>query len=367
MATTYGVKNPYLLHLLQQSNQPVKAHSQGWSNMAHALLAGLEQGRMDRLDAETMKTAAADKAFQRNLDLAKFGLQRDEFGLKRDQVQNEQAAVGRAADILSGGAGPTSAMPQTSGPQEPPASPQWSMADVVSAVPQTGPNAGADIAPGMHADAAGAPAPKPTQMAQAQLPPIIRQLLSDPNPSVKKRGIEEAAKYRESIQKESVDLRKEVQGLPSYKNLAAAAPVYKSMAESVGRDNRAADVNMIYGLAKIMDPGSVVRESEMTIAQAVSTLPQQLQSTILSQMEGKGRLSLDVRNAILAEAFSRVQAYEGAFNQDMQMTRGIVGRRGMNEADVIPTFGPFQGPKPAEGKEPTIQELEQELRRRLGR
>jgi hypothetical protein len=44
-------------------------------------------------------------------------------------------------------------------------------------------------------------------------------------------------------------LRNEVQGLPSYKNLAQAAPVYRSMADAAGRDNRAADVNLIYGLA----------------------------------------------------------------------------------------------------------------------
>jgi hypothetical protein len=142
-------------------------------------------------------------------------------------------------------------------------------------------------------------------------------------------------------------LRNEIQGLPSYKNVAQAAPVYKSMLDAAGRDNRAADVNMIYGMAKIMDPGSVVRESEMSIAQAIATMPQQLQAAIKSQMTGDGRLTPELRQAIMQEARSRITAYQGMFDQDASMYRGIAQRNRMNEADVLPTFGPFDEYKPA--------------------
>jgi hypothetical protein len=137
-------------------------------------------------------------------------------------------------------------------------------------------------------------------------------------------------------------LRNEVQGLPSYKNIAQAAPVYKSMLEAAGRDTRAADVNMIYGMAKIMDPASVVRESEMTVAQAVATLPQQLQATVASQLQASGRLSPEVREAIMQEAHSRMGAYQSMFDQDAGMYRGIAKRSRMNEADVLPAFGPYE-------------------------
>jgi hypothetical protein len=139
-----------------------------------------------------------------------------------------------------------------------------------------------------------------------------------------------------------------VQGLPSYKNLAQVAPVYKSMVEAAGRDNRASDVNLIYGMAKIMDPGSVVRESEMTIAQAVATLPQQLRATIESQLTASGRITPEARAAIMGEARSRIGAYQSMFEQDAGMYRGIAKRGRMNEADVLPSFGPFPEytPKP---------------------
>lgn len=147
-------------------------------------------------------------------------------------------------------------------------------------------------------------------------------------------------------------LRNEVQGLPSYKNIAQAAPVYKSMLEAAGRDTRAADVNMIYGMAKIMDPGSVVRESEMTVAQAIATLPQQLQATVQSQLTSAGRLTPEVREAIMQEAHSRIGAYQSMFEQDAGMYRGIAQRSRMNEADVLPAFGPYEQYKraaPAKG------------------
>ncbi len=136
-------------------------------------------------------------------------------------------------------------------------------------------------------------------------------------------------------------LRNEVQGLPSYKNLAQAAPVYKSMTDAAGRDNRAADVNLIYGLAKVMDPGSVVRESEMSVAQAIATLPQRLQAEVKSQMASTGRLSPELRSEIMTEAHSRVNAYRQMFDQDAQMYRGIAERGRMNIADVLPDFGEF--------------------------
>jgi hypothetical protein len=173
---------------------------------------------------------------------------------------------------------------------------------------------------------------KPIPVAPGIDPKVVREAAS-------KRAADDALPASsESASK----LRNEVQGLPSYKNIAQAAPVYKSMLEAAGRDTRAADVNMIYGMAKIMDPGSVVRESEMTVAQAIATLPQQLQATVQSQLQSSGRLTPEVREAIMQEAHSRIGAYQSMFDQDVSMYRGIAQRGRMNEADVLPSFGPYE-------------------------
>jgi hypothetical protein len=147
--------------------------------------------------------------------------------------------------------------------------------------------------------------------------------------------------------KEAAGLRAEIRQLPSYKNVAEALPVFKSMHNAAGRDTRASDVNLIYGMAKIMDPGSVVRESEMSVAQAIATLPQRLRAEVSSQIASTGRLSPEVRQGIMEEAYSRIEAYKQVFDSDAGMYRGIATRGRIRHEDVIPDWGKVSPYKPA--------------------
>jgi len=140
--------------------------------------------------------------------------------------------------------------------------------------------------------------------------------------------------------KEISNLRKEIQGLPSYKNLSQALPIYRSMYETAGRDTRASDLNLVYGLGKIMDPTSVVREGEMVMVKNTSSLPDWLQGTI-SSLNGGAALTPETRRAILKEAYGRISGYDQAFKTDAGQYSGIVERNRINPADVIPDFGPF--------------------------
>ncbi|XKM41272.1 hypothetical protein A4U53_011025 [Rhizobium ruizarguesonis] len=134
------------------------------------------------------------------------------------------------------------------------------------------------------------------------------------------------------------NLRKEIQNLPTYKSYQQALPSYSSMVDTAKTDSKASDLNLVYGLGKIMDPNSVVREGEMVMVNNTSSLPDWLQGAINS-VNGGSRLEPATRTAILNEARSRMTAYRGALDNDMWQYRGIIGRRGMNEADVLPTLG----------------------------
>ncbi|WP_168338812.1 phage tail tip lysozyme [Rhizobium leguminosarum] len=134
------------------------------------------------------------------------------------------------------------------------------------------------------------------------------------------------------------NLRKEIQGLPTYKSYQQALPPYQSMVDTAKTDSKASDLNLVYGLGKIMDPNSVVREGEMVMVNNTSSLPDWLQGAINS-VNGGSRLEPATRTAILNEARSRMTAYRGALDNDISQYRGIIGRRGMNEADVLPTLG----------------------------
>lgn len=148
------------------------------------------------------------------------------------------------------------------------------------------------------------------------------------------------------------NLRKEVQQLPSYKNISQAAPIYRSMFETAGRNTKASDLNLVYGLGKIMDPTSVVREGEMIMVKNSAGMSEQLMGAI-NALIGGAALTPETRQALMAEAYSRMNTYKGQFDQDMKQYRGIVGRRGFNADDVIPDpgeFSPYEGPPKAPGK-----------------
>lgn len=168
---------------------------------------------------------------------------------------------------------------------------------------------------------------------------------------------------------EATKLRTEVQGLPSYKNLTQAAPIYKTMLDSAGRNTRASDLNLVYGLGKIFDPGSVVREGEMVMVKNTASVPDWLVGAANS-LNGGAALQPATRDAIMREAFSRIQSYKSVFDQDVSMYRGIADRNKMRQEDVIPNFGEFtQWQRPdatskTKKEEPTAQDIMEELRKR---
>jgi hypothetical protein len=140
---------------------------------------------------------------------------------------------------------------------------------------------------------------------------------------------------------DTAKLRHEVTQLPSYKNMAQAAPIYQAMHEAAGRDTKAADLNLVYGLGKIMDPGSVVREGEIQMANNAQGWQEKLNG-YLAQINSKGGLTPEGRQALMAEAHGRIQAYKGEFDRDAGRYKGITERNRMNTADVIPDFGTFE-------------------------
>ena len=139
---------------------------------------------------------------------------------------------------------------------------------------------------------------------------------------------------------EVAKLRSEVQGLPSYKNYAQAAPIYRSMFDSAGTDSKASDLNLVYGLGKIMDPGSVVREGEMVMVKNTAGLPEWF-TGLVNGLNGGQALTPETRKAIMQEAYTRLQAYQSQFNQEADFYKKIATDRRANPAHIIPDYGQF--------------------------
>jgi hypothetical protein len=130
-------------------------------------------------------------------------------------------------------------------------------------------------------------------------------------------------------------IRDDFNQLPEVKNYKTVVPIIESAYETLGRDNHASDLNLIYALGKIMDPASVVREGEMIMAtQAGSPASQVL--GYMSYLTGGGKLPAEVRQQLVTELQSRVDALQSQYQQGYQRYSDIARSYGL---DVNRTVG----------------------------
>lgn len=141
-------------------------------------------------------------------------------------------------------------------------------------------------------------------------------------------------------------LRKEIVKLPQVDALITVAPIFNSMQAAAKMNSRAADLDLIYGLGKILDPGSVVREGEMVLVQKTGGIFDQMQGWV-SALQGGAALPPDVRAGILATANSRVAELRRSADAAIEPYKGIIQRRGWSEADVMPGLPQIQPLDPA--------------------
>lgn len=137
------------------------------------------------------------------------------------------------------------------------------------------------------------------------------------------------------------ELRKEVAQRPEFKNYAQAVPVYRAMTDAAGRDTKASDLNLIYGLGKIMDPGSVVREGELKMANDTQGVSDKLIG-MWNAVNGGARLTPQSRASLMAEAYGRMQAFEGEYGAVRSHYTDIAKRNRMNPDDVVQGIEPVK-------------------------
>ena len=136
-------------------------------------------------------------------------------------------------------------------------------------------------------------------------------------------------------------LRKEFDGLPEVRAFNTIAPIFASMVESAGRNTRASDLNLVYGLAKIMDPGSVVREGEQIMVMNTASLPDWLTGQI-ARVNGGSALEGATRSNIMAEAQSRVGQLKTQVDQRRAQYEGLAKQYSYDPNRIVPS--PFQLP-----------------------
>jgi hypothetical protein len=132
------------------------------------------------------------------------------------------------------------------------------------------------------------------KIAQANLGLRAEQnrIAADANAATREVGGGQAARETGKL---VADLRKEVNALPQVKNYNAVVPIIKSA--ETAPDTKAGDLQLIYGVGKILDPDSVVREGEMVLVTKTGSPAQRIMG-YMNYLRGRGQLTPEHRKQL---------------------------------------------------------------------
>lgn len=128
-------------------------------------------------------------------------------------------------------------------------------------------------------------------------------------------------------------IRKEFNALPEVKNYKEVLPIIESVKRAP--NTPAGDIDLIYGVGKIMDPNSVVREGELNLVIKSGSPAQRLQGYV-SYVKGGGRLTKEQREQLTAVMDSRVNALKNNYEAARNSYTGIVTQQGLKPSEVFP-------------------------------
>lgn len=146
---------------------------------------------------------------------------------------------------------------------------------------------------------------------------------------------ENSIKRSEKLPENSTTIRKEFDQLPEVKNYKQALPAYTAIEDAAKRNTTAADINIVYGLAKLYDPNSVVREGEYATVANSPNIPEKLKGQI-QYITGGGRLTPETKKQILAEARGRMSSFENEYSKSRTNYTDIAKRSNADPSLVFP-------------------------------
>jgi hypothetical protein len=129
------------------------------------------------------------------------------------------------------------------------------------------------------------------------------------------------------------DLRREMEGLSRIKAFHEIAPMKDKIKRAAQADSPAGDLLLMFSYMKIVDPGSVVRESEFRSAGEAGNLPQRVQVAFDKWAKGT-RLTPEQRNDFVRQAESAYASHEDQYKSDVRRYRDLAARSGADPDDV---------------------------------
>jgi hypothetical protein len=141
-------------------------------------------------------------------------------------------------------------------------------------------------------------------------------------------------------------MRTEIASDPRAKNYRTAYPLYEAAIRAAKRNDRAADVDLVYAIAKIYDPTSVVRESEYGMVVESDVVPQWLRDyaskmNTAAGRDEQGRIPGRVRQQLLRSAEDRMRSYYNPYRTLIDDYTNFASRGQLDVESVIPSDMPW--------------------------
>lgn len=134
------------------------------------------------------------------------------------------------------------------------------------------------------------------------------------------------------------DMRKDFEGLDPVKNYRLAFPAYSAIKDAASRNTTQADINLVYGIAKLYDPTSVVREGEYNTIANSQSVPEKIKG-LAQYIQGGGRLTPETKQQLVKESEGRIGVLEGEYVKAHGTYKDIAKRQNLNANNIFTPIG----------------------------
>jgi hypothetical protein len=121
------------------------------------------------------------------------------------------------------------------------------------------------------------------------------------------------------------------------KDFRTVQTAYQNIQSSARAQNGAGDMSMLYSFVRMLDPTSVVRESEFAAAAAAGSYGERIQGAAQRILSG-ARLPDSLRQAFIDEARNLFDNQRRGYDRIGETFRGMATRNGLNPEDIVLPF-----------------------------
>lgn len=147
-------------------------------------------------------------------------------------------------------------------------------------------------------------------------------------------GVEEPPKPGGEMFDVEGKLRTEYQGQQGYKDFVQQEQAYQRVLDSAKEASPAGDLALIFNYMKVLDPGSVVRESEFATAAASGSFGDRIQAATEQVLSGK-RLSPEQRRDFVQRAGDLFAGASGLYGGMNERYSTLAGEYGIDPTRII--------------------------------